>query len=209
MSEQPPAEFAPPGWFPDPTGLPAQRWWDGEQWGQQTQSVPGEQEPLLPYQPRHSDGQPWPARKSWLRRNKVPAVLGCLAALIIVIGGIVSTSGNAKQASSASAIAMATPTGSATPSRAPTHLATRKQTGPKKAPVIVQAPIPAPAASTPTPAAIAPVASGSGDFTCGGPAAEQRWRLRRDGDSPRCRPWHTRDSWWRGSHHRRRDDGWH
>ena len=36
MSEQPPTEYAPPGWFPDPTGLQAQRWWDGTQWGQQT-----------------------------------------------------------------------------------------------------------------------------------------------------------------------------
>ena len=57
-------------------------------------------------------------------------MLGSLAALIIVIG-IVSTSGNAKQADNASAIAITTPTGTATPSRAPTHHATRTGTRPR------------------------------------------------------------------------------
>jgi hypothetical protein len=218
VSEQPPNEFAPPGWFPDPTGQQAQRWWDGEQWGQQAQSLPAnEQEPPLSYQPQQSDNQPWPVRKSWLRRNKVPTVLGSLAALVIVVGGIASTSGNAKQAGNATAIAMATPTGTATPSRAPTHHATSKVTGPKKAPVIVQATtpapaatIPAPAATTPTPTATASAASASGDSTCGPSAAEQRRHLLRTGQIlPRCRPWGIRDSWRRGRDHQRRNDGWH
>jgi hypothetical protein len=26
----------PAGWYPDPTGLPAQRWWDGRQWSERT-----------------------------------------------------------------------------------------------------------------------------------------------------------------------------
>lgn len=26
----------PPGWYPDPTGLPAQRWWDGMEWSDRT-----------------------------------------------------------------------------------------------------------------------------------------------------------------------------
>src|SRR5215212_4621871 len=30
----------PPGWYPDPSGAPQQRWWDGQQWTQQTQPRP-------------------------------------------------------------------------------------------------------------------------------------------------------------------------
>lgn len=55
MSEQPPTVYAQPGWYPDPTGLQALRWWDGRQWSQQTRPLPGrgqESEPLhLPPQP--------------------------------------------------------------------------------------------------------------------------------------------------------------
>jgi Protein of unknown function (DUF2510) len=58
VSEQPPREYVPPGWFPDPTGLQALRWWDGTQWSQQTRPLPGnEQEPQLPYQ-QQSYSQP-------------------------------------------------------------------------------------------------------------------------------------------------------
>jgi Protein of unknown function (DUF2510) len=40
----------PPGWYPDPGGLPALRWWDGARWGPQTQPMPGiRQEPQPPY----------------------------------------------------------------------------------------------------------------------------------------------------------------
>jgi hypothetical protein len=178
VSEQPPTEYAPPGWFADPTGLQAQRWWDGTQWGQQTR----------------------PARKSWPRRRQVLTVLGSLAALIIVIGGIASTSGNAKQADNASAIAA--PTGMATPSRAPTHHATSTKTRPKKVPITVQATTPVPAATTPAPAATASAASGSGHYTCGPPPAEQRRHLLRTRQIlARCRPWAIRDSWRWGSHH--------
>ncbi len=203
MSEQPPTEYAPPGWFPDPTGLQAQRWWDGTQSGQQTRSLPGnEKEPQLPYQQQQSYGQPRqpsftpapqygtppgqppyqghpqyrgtpheqpyvhaqpsgqqpgpppgkPARKSWPRRHKVLSVLGCLAALIM-IGGIASASGKAKQADNASAVATTTPTRTATSSRAPTHHATSTETVPTKAPVTAQANTPAPVETTPAPAA--------------------------------------------------------
>jgi hypothetical protein len=179
VSEQPPTEYAPPGWFADPTGLQAQRWWDGTQWGQQTRA----------------------ARKSWPRRRQVLTVLGSLAALIIVIGGIASTSGNARQAGNASAIAA--PTGMATPSRAPTHHATSTKTRPRKVPVTVQATTPVPAATTPAPAATASAASGSGHYICGRLPAEQRRHLLRTRQIlARCRPWGIRDSWRGGSHHR-------
>src|SRR5688572_23208822 len=28
-----PGSSQPPGWYPDPSGAPGQRWWDGTQWG--------------------------------------------------------------------------------------------------------------------------------------------------------------------------------
>ena len=49
MSEQPPTEYAPPGWYPDPTGLQAQRWWDGTQWGHQMRPLPGYQQQARQY----------------------------------------------------------------------------------------------------------------------------------------------------------------
>jgi Protein of unknown function (DUF2510) len=193
VSEQPPTEYAPPGWFPDPTGLPAQRWWDGTQWGEQTRPVAeSEQELQLLYQAQASSGQPeepsstpdpqygtppdqppYPgdpqpsghpgrsARKSWLRRDKLVTVLGSLAALVIVIGGIASTNGNGKQADNASAVALATPTGTRTPSRAPTHHAKSTKPAPKKTPVTVPATpvlaVPAPVAAPPPSAGATPV----------------------------------------------------
>jgi hypothetical protein len=65
VSEQPPTEYAPPGWFPDPTGLQALRWWDGTQWGQQTRSLPGNAQQSQPqYQPQQPYGheQPYPGQ---------------------------------------------------------------------------------------------------------------------------------------------------
>lgn len=34
-------QSAPPGWYPDPSGEPMQRWWDGAQWTPHTQGWPG------------------------------------------------------------------------------------------------------------------------------------------------------------------------
>ena len=40
----------PPGWYLDPISQQALRWWDGVQWGQQTQPLPGRgQEPQTVY----------------------------------------------------------------------------------------------------------------------------------------------------------------
>jgi hypothetical protein len=169
VSEQPPTEYAPPGWFPDPTGLPAQRWWDGAQWGEQTRSTPRDQrEEPLPFQPQQDAGQPRLVGRSWLRRDnvKVPAVLGSLAALVIVIGGIVSTTGNAKQADDASAIAIAAPTGSTTPNRASTNHATGAETRQRKAWATPHTTTPAPAATNPAPAPTVTAASGSSHYPC-------------------------------------------
>jgi len=46
---EPPAG-PPPGWYLDPGGLQVLRWWDGRQWGPQTQPLPGlRQESRSPY----------------------------------------------------------------------------------------------------------------------------------------------------------------
>lgn len=36
-----PAPPVPPGWYPDPHGAPAQRWWDGTAWSARTAPQPG------------------------------------------------------------------------------------------------------------------------------------------------------------------------
>jgi Protein of unknown function (DUF2510) len=58
-----PAERQPPGWYLDPrsyldpAGQQVLRWWDGRQWGQQTQPLPRKgQEPPIAY-PQQSYGQ--------------------------------------------------------------------------------------------------------------------------------------------------------
>jgi hypothetical protein len=43
-----PPEGPPAGWYPDPNDLPVLRWWDGRQWGPQTQAMPAGQEPQRP-----------------------------------------------------------------------------------------------------------------------------------------------------------------
>ena len=44
-----------PGWYPDPQGLPAQRWWDGVGWSPHTAPVPG---PMLSYPNGYRGGYP-------------------------------------------------------------------------------------------------------------------------------------------------------
>jgi hypothetical protein len=42
----------PAGWFPDPTGEPVQRYWDGGQWTRETRPFPPPGEPDAGVQPR-------------------------------------------------------------------------------------------------------------------------------------------------------------
>lgn len=76
-------------------------------------------------------------------------MLGSLTALIIVIGGIASISGKAKEADNASAVTITTPTRTTTPSPPSTHHATSTETVPT---VTAQATTLAPVATTPSPA---------------------------------------------------------
>ena len=144
----------PPGWYPDPRSYidPAAqrvlRWWDGTQWGQETRPMPegGEQRPIA--YPRQPYG-----RRPWPRRHMVLTVLGSLAALIIIVGGMASLGAKAKQADSASTVATTAPTRTVTPSRTPTHHAVSAKPVPAKAPVTTQSAAPAPATTVPTPVA--------------------------------------------------------
>jgi uncharacterized RDD family membrane protein YckC len=49
----PPPSLPPPGWYPDPTGQPVQRWWDGARWTEHV-GTPQPQPPLSPPQPQAS-----------------------------------------------------------------------------------------------------------------------------------------------------------
>jgi uncharacterized iron-regulated membrane protein len=101
------------------------------------------------------------SQRPWAVRHKVLTVLGSLAVLIIVIGGMASLGAKAKQGDNASAVATTTPTRTATPSRTPTHHAVSAKAVPTEAPVTAQAAAPAPAATTRAPAATAPAAAPS------------------------------------------------
>jgi hypothetical protein len=49
-----------PGWYPDPNGLPAQRWWDGMAWTESTAPVNGNQSAARPaYYPSPSYPPPY------------------------------------------------------------------------------------------------------------------------------------------------------
>ncbi len=171
-----PGWYLDPRWYLYPTGTQVLRWWDGAQWGQQTQPLPRKgQEPHLGYPQQPSGQHPHPPsghygqppRKSRLRRHKVLTALGSLAALIVILGVIGSATGGgkARQTGNASPVA-ATLSHTATASPASTHHATKKKTRPQETPVTAQATTPAPAATAPAaapspPAATAPAAAPS------------------------------------------------
>ncbi len=55
----------PPGWYPDPSGQPRLRWWDGAQWGAQASAPVGwYPNPDAPAQLRFWDGGAWTTHTS-------------------------------------------------------------------------------------------------------------------------------------------------
>ena len=110
-------------------------------------------------------------------------MLGSLTALIIVIAGVASASGKAKQADNASAVATTTPTRTATPSQAPTRHATSTGTVSTRATTAPAAPATtapaAPATTAPAaPATTAPAAPAtSAPAAPAGPTVSQQQAL--------------------------------
>ncbi len=76
----------PAGWYLDPNGIQVLRWWDGRQWGSQTQPLPaagpGSQAPLPAAQPSAAPG-PW----AWAV-SCTPLLLLGVAALIAAVAGL-------------------------------------------------------------------------------------------------------------------------
>lgn len=80
----------PPGWYMDPNGLQALRWWDGTNWGTHTQPLPGmKQEPQSPYPEtseggtKHSQGR----RRSDTTARRIFGILLLIAAPVIIVAG--------------------------------------------------------------------------------------------------------------------------
>lgn len=67
-----------PGWYPDPSGSPAQRWWNGISWGEQTRPAPPGTAPPLP-----------PARPRRVGRIVAVVVLAALAGIGILVGTLI------------------------------------------------------------------------------------------------------------------------
>jgi len=73
----------PAGWYPDPGGSGAARWWDGTAWGDQLQAVP---QPVV--QPA---AQPWGATSlpaapdTYAKRNTASLIALALAVVCVLI----------------------------------------------------------------------------------------------------------------------------
>jgi hypothetical protein len=131
------------GWYPDPTGLPFERYWDGVQWVNQTRpltaaggQVLGGNMDTVPYgSPAAANAGLLSQRTSWYRRKPV-IITGAAVATLLVIGGIGAALTPAKKKLDPAAAAVAT---SAAPNRSITAPATSAHAAPpthaRKAPV--------------------------------------------------------------------------
>ncbi len=78
----------PAGWYPDPSGQPMLRWWDGSRWGEQTQPAPppGAMEHLAA--PQTASGHPMaqpPAAAKGARRR--PAFGIVIVTIVLIAAG--------------------------------------------------------------------------------------------------------------------------
>lgn len=70
-----PKTQAPAGWYPDPSGAPVMRWWDGVTWTEQT----------APMSAPTSMATPAPPQKVVLQRNPYGSVAAVLAVVALLI----------------------------------------------------------------------------------------------------------------------------
>lgn len=100
-----PATPAPPGWYADPTGLPCQRWWDGNTWLDQTR-------PLATERATEADDHRNASRRNassrrariWVGAGIAAAVaVGAVVTAMVVPSGGDSSGGTASSASSSDA----------------------------------------------------------------------------------------------------------
>lgn len=86
------APLPDPGWYPDPSGSPLLRWWDGERWGQDTHPLPGDSATAPVAPPVQSEGgavavqAPAPPVAPAAHRGRAVALIaGFLVLLILAV----------------------------------------------------------------------------------------------------------------------------
>ncbi|SDE56593.1 DUF2510 domain-containing protein [Auraticoccus monumenti] len=72
-----------PGWYPDPSGQPGYRWWDGRAWTAATSRTPGATPPPGPPAAGPGDGRRGRGRGGVIALVAVLAVLALVAALLV------------------------------------------------------------------------------------------------------------------------------
>jgi len=106
------------GWYPDPSGQPLQRYWDGQDWTSQVRPYP----PPQATAPASSVGGPEPHGTLTARRSMSPLiVIAAVVALLVVVGGALIWRGTSPGPSSTDSVrdqfsAVATPSHASTAS---------------------------------------------------------------------------------------------
>lgn len=67
----------PPGWYPDPDGKPADRYWNGSDWTSDTR----------PHVAKPFYSSPTPPKKSGVDSNEIALMVGIMVLLVIVAFG--------------------------------------------------------------------------------------------------------------------------
>ena len=99
----------PPGWYPDPSGEPQNKWWDGEQWTEHLQRPASE---VIGSDEEHPG-----ASKSWRSIDWWPGVI--LLAAVLVVAAVGSYLGMSRGSQQPSASGLSTPTTTSFPGPGP------------------------------------------------------------------------------------------